>query len=175
MSTDSDDVADMLRLVRNHGMLHGYDTRHLGFNYRLPETAAAIGSVQMDKLGGFLRARKRNAGYLRRHVERLGGVEFTQESPDRTHVFYLYTLYLKRARDAVKDRLAKKGVGAAVYFHIPVHRTPLYAKLGYAKKRLPNTEAASRHVLSLPVHPGMTSEELATVADEFASAARDLI
>jgi len=175
MSTDSDELADMLRLVRNHGMLHGYDTRHLGFNYRMMETAAAIGCIQMDRLPGFLRARRGNAKALMERLRRVEGADFTQNATDRTHVFYLYTLYLKKNRDAIQKRLNEKGVGAAVYFHMPVHQTPLYARLGYSKKRLAKTEAATKHVLSLPVHPGVTKAELDKVGDEFLAAARELL
>ncbi len=172
VSTDDDGLADRLRLVRNHGMVHGYDTRHLGFNYRLPELNAAIASAQMDKLGGFLRTRAENVAYL---AERLGGVpgaSFTQDATDRTHAYYLYTLYLRKNRDKVLKALNEAGVGAAVYFKTPVHKTPLYAKLGYGRKVLRKTEAASGHVISLPVHPALTREELQTVADQFLEAAR---
>jgi dTDP-4-amino-4,6-dideoxygalactose transaminase len=175
ISTDDDGLADRLRLVRNHGMLHGYDTRHLGFNYRMPEMAAAVGSVQMDKLRGFLETRVRNAKFLN---ERLGGVrgaKFTQNAPDRTHVFYLYTLYLKKNRDSVRDWLNEKGIGAAVYFYMAVHRTPLYSRLGYSRKRLRNTEAATRHVLSLPVHPGVSQPDIERIAEEFLAASRELL
>lgn len=175
ISTESDALADILRLVRNHGMLHGYDTRRLGFNYRMPEMAAAVGSVQMDKLGGFLEARARNAKFLTEKLGGVRGVEFTQNAPDRTHVFYLYTLYLKKNRDLVKERLNEKAIGAAVYFHMPVHRTPLYTSLGYSRKRLKNTEAATRHVLSLPVHPGVSQQDIERIAEEFLAASRELL
>jgi dTDP-4-amino-4,6-dideoxygalactose transaminase len=175
ISTESDALADMLRLVRNHGMLHGYDTRRLGFNYRMPEMAAAVGSVQMDKLGGFLEARVRNAKFLTERLGSVKGAEFTQNAPDRTHVFYLYTLYLKKNRDLVKERLNEKAIGAAVYFHMPVHRTPLYTSLGYSRKRLKNTEGATRHVLSLPVHPGVSQQDIERIAEEFLAASRELL
>ena len=170
VSTDDDDLAERLRLVRNHGMVHGYDTRVLGFNYRLPEISAAIASVQMDKLPGFLRARAKNAKYLTERVGSAPGVEFTQNSEDRTHVYYLYTLFLRKNRDQILEKLKEKGIGAAVYFKMPVHKTPLYAKGGYAKVRLRNADDASKHVLSLPVHPAVTGEQLARVADGFLEA-----
>lgn len=175
ISTNSDELADRLRMVRNHGMLHGYDSRYLGFNYRMPELAAAIGSVQMDKLKGFLDARLRNAKYLMERTGKVSGAEFTQDAKDRTHVFYLFTLYLKKNRDAILKRLNKNGVGAAVYFRTPVHKTPLYAKLGLSRKSLKNTEGATRHVLSLPVNPGITPADMERVADEFLAAARELL
>ncbi len=170
VSTNDGAFADKLRLVRNHGMLHGYDSRHLGFNYRLTEMSAAIGAVQMHRLGGFLKARKRNAEYLNERVSKLPGVEFTQDAGDRSHVFYLYTLALKRKRDEILDRLHKRGIGAAVYFKMPVHRTPLYAKLGYGRLKLKNADYDSKHVISLPVHPGLGRRDMSRIAHEFVDA-----
>ena len=171
ISTDDDELADMLRLVRNHGQVRGYDSRHLGFNYRLPEMSAALASVQMDKLDGFLRARERNARYLNERVAGVDGAKFTQDAPDRSHVFYLYTLYLRKNREKIRQALNAAGVGASVYWHVPVHKTPLYAKLGYSRKVLEKTEAAVGHVLSLPVYPGLSRPDLERVADEFVKAA----
>ncbi|MDV3276835.1 MAG: DegT/DnrJ/EryC1/StrS family aminotransferase [Nitrososphaerales archaeon] len=170
ISTDDDDFADRLRLVRNHGMLHGYDSRYLGFNYRLTEIAASIGSVQMDKLASFLAARRKNAAYLSERLGNVNGAEFNQTASDRTHVYYLYTLYLRKKRDQVLEKLKEKEIGAAVYFKMPVHRTPLYAKGGYARLRLKNAEDAAKHVLSLPVHPAITDDQLKRVADGFIEA-----
>ncbi|HLQ06140.1 MAG TPA: DegT/DnrJ/EryC1/StrS family aminotransferase [Nitrososphaerales archaeon] len=175
ISTDSDELADRLRLVRNHGMVHGYDTRHLGFNYRLPELNAAIASAQMDKLDSFLGARAKNAAYLIDKVKSLDGVDFTQEADDRTHVFYLFTLYLRKNRDKILKALNDAGVGASVYFKLPVHKTPLYVRLGYGKKKLMHTEAASGHVLSLPVHPELSTSDLQRVSDGFTEAVRTLL
>lgn len=170
VSTDDGELADRLRLVRNHGMLHGYDSRRLGFNYRLTEMAAAIGSVQMDRLSGFLKARARNARYLIERVSGLPGVEFTQSSADRTHVFYLFTLTLGRKRDEILKRLNDRGIGASVYFKIPVHRTPLYASMARASAKLRNADYDSAHVISLPVHPGIARRDIKRVADEFVGA-----
>ena len=175
ISTDDDDLADRLRLVRNHGMVHHNDSRHLGFNYRLPEMGAALASVQMDRLAGFLEARVRNARYLTERVAAVPGASFTQHSDDRTHVYYLYTLYLRKNRDAVLKAMNDAKIGAAVYFQIPAHKTELYTKLGYGRKVLKNTEAASKHVLSLPVHPGLTPDDIERVGDSFLAAAREYL
>jgi dTDP-4-amino-4,6-dideoxygalactose transaminase len=175
VSTDDDELADKLRLVRNHGMVHGYDTRVLGYNYRLPELSAAIASVQMDKLDGFLKKRAENAAFLNNAIRGVEGVRFTQDSPDRTHVFYLYTLHLRKNRDRIQRALNDAGVGAAIYWKIPVHRTPLYLKLGYGRKKLKRAEDAAKHVLSLPVHPALTREDLEKVADEFLNATRQFL
>jgi len=175
ISTNSDGLAEMLRLVRNHGMLHGYDSRHLGFNYRLPEFAAAIASVQMDRLGGFLGARTKNVTYLQERISGIKGASFTQDGKDRTHAHYLHTIFLRKNRNKVLRKLNSMGIGAAVYFKTPVHKTPLYAGLGYSHKILKNTEGASRHVISLPVHPGLGSVEMERVAQGFLAAAGELL
>ena len=173
VSTDDDDFADKLRLVRNHGQVHGYDTRHLGFNYRLPEINAAIASVQMGKLEGFLRARVRNAKYLIERVSAANGVKFTQNESDRTHIFYLLTFYLRKNRERILKPLTTARNGAAVYRNIPVHKTPLYVELGYGRKTLKVAEASAGHVLSLPVYPGLSEADLERVGDEFLKAARE--
>lgn len=172
VATNDEELAERLRLIRNHGMVHGYDTRILGYNLRMQEVAAAIASVQMGRLPGFLRARRRNARYLTERTSAMKGVELTQTSADRTHVWYLYTLFLARARNKVMKRLNASGIGAAVYFKMPVHLTPLYRHLGYGKLSLRNSEGASKHVLSLPVHPGIDEEGMERVADEFEKAVK---
>jgi perosamine synthetase len=173
ISTDDDDLADTLRLVRNHGMVRHNDSRHLGFNYRLPEMGAALASVQMDRLPGFLDARARNARFLTEKVASIDGASFTQQGSDRSHVYYLYTLYLRKNRDRILKALNGAKIGAAVYFQIPAHKTELYSRLGYGRKVLKNTEAASKHVLSLPVHPAVTEADIERVATEFLKAAHE--
>jgi dTDP-4-amino-4,6-dideoxygalactose transaminase len=175
ISTDSDELAYKLRLIRNHGMVHGYDSRRLGLNYRLPELAAAIASVQMDKLGGFLRTRAKNVAFLQERISRVKGSSFTQDGRDRTHAHYLHTLFLLKNRDKILGRLNAMGIGAAVYFKMPVHKTPMYKGLGYGRLTLKNTEEATRHVLSLPVHPGLGREEMERVAQGFLTAAGELL
>jgi perosamine synthetase len=172
ITTDDDEFADQVRLVRNHGMQEGYDTRVLGFNYRMPEVAAAIASVQMDRLDAYIEARRKNSGALTEKISGLKGVELRQESSDRTHVWYLYTVFLAKGRDQVMQKLRARGVGAAAYWETPVNRMPLYKRLGYAGLPLPMALSAAGHVLSLPVHPGVSDEEIQYVADEFVKAVK---
>ncbi len=170
ITTDDDELADAARLVRNHGMREGYDTSVLGFNYRMPEVLAAIASVQMDRLDGYIAERRKNVKMLAELTSRLKGVKMTQDSPDRKHVWYLYTLLLAKKRDEVKARLRASGVGAAVYWESPVNRMPLYRKLGYGDMKLPGAYKAAAHVLSLPVHPGVTSKEIEFIAEQLSKA-----
>lgn len=173
ITTDDDEFADRARLVRNHGMQAGYDTRVLGFNFRLPEMAAAVASVQMDRLDGYIEARKKNSKALTETISQTKGVELRQESDDRRHVWYLYTVFLAKRRDEVMKKLRANGVGAAVYWETPVNMMPLYERLGYATNTLPVAQSAAAHVLSLPVHPGVKEPEIQYIAQEFAKAVRD--
>ena len=170
MTTDDDEFADRVRLVRNHGMRDGYDTRVLGFNYRMPELPAAIASVQMDRLDGYIKARRRNAKALTERVSKLKGVELRQNSSDRNHVWYLYTAFVAKKRDQVIQRLRAAGIGATAYWETPVNMMPLYKDLGYAGLPLPMALSAARHVISLPVHPGLKEHEVEFVAEEFVKA-----
>ena len=172
VTTNDDEFADKVRMTRNHGMVDGYDSRVLGLNYRLPEVLAAIASVQMDKLDGFIQARRRNAKVLTETVSKLKGVELTQTARDRKHIWYLFTVNVGKRREEVQKKLRARGVGAAVYWKTPVNRMPLYAGLGYADLKLPASYKAAEQVLSLPVHPGVKEEEIRVVAEEFAKAAR---
>lgn len=160
ITTDDDELADKLRMMRNHGMKDGYDTRILGYNFRMPEMQAAIASVQMDRLPRFIESRRKNARALNDLLTGIPGVSMRQTKTDRTHIWYLYTVHIDKDRDRVNERLRSAGVGAVVYWKTPVNRMELYAKLGYAGIDLPKVYDACDHVLSLPVHPLVSDEQI---------------
>ncbi len=173
VTTDDDDFADKVRMTRNHGMRQGYDTSVLGLNYRLPEISAAIASVQLERLDEFIEARRRNAKIIiESAVSRLEkrGVRLTQRSPEKKHIWYLFTLTLADDRDKVLARLRAKGIGAAVYWQTAVNRMPLYESLGYGTVKLPGCYHAAAHVISLPVHPGVGEHDAERIAAEFSQA-----
>ncbi len=167
IATDDSRLADELKMIRNHGMVKGYDTRVLGLNLRLPELAAAIAKVQMAKLTSMLAARRKNAELMSELLQGAKDVALPQESDDRVFNWYLYTVCLAKgaARDGVMARLQKEGIGATVYYNPPVHKTPYYRKLSAATK-LPATEWCAGRVLSLPVHPGVGEGDVRRTAAE---------
>jgi dTDP-4-amino-4,6-dideoxygalactose transaminase len=162
IATDDSKLAEKLKTIRNHGMVKGYDTRMLGLNFRLPELAAAIAKVQMKKLPEMLAARRKNAEQLSSILK--GRAVLPQEDSGRTFNWYLYTVRFatQAARDSAKSILQKEGIGATVYYDPPVHRTPFYKKLG---AKVPATDWCARRVLSLPVHPGVSEQDVARTAD----------
>jgi dTDP-4-amino-4,6-dideoxygalactose transaminase len=168
--TDDDKLADKLKMIRNHGMVHGYDTRVLGLNLRLPEMSAAIAKVQMGKLGAMLDARRRNAEQLSRLLSEVKNITLPAETADKKFNWYLYTVAFasSKARDAAKAALEKAGIGSAVYYDPPVHKTPYYRKAA-PKAKLPATELCARRVLSLPVHPGVAEADVERTAAAIAA------
>jgi dTDP-4-amino-4,6-dideoxygalactose transaminase len=165
ITTDSDEFAEKLRMIRNHGMVDGYDTRIVGFNMRLPEIPAAIAKTQMKKIQSMLDKRATNAKKL---GQLLGdnindkNIVLPHENQRAKYNWYLYTVAFTESRDKVKKFLNDNGIGATVYYDPPVHQTPYYSKFHTGELEI--TEWASKSVLSLPVHPSVTESELEFVA-----------
>lgn len=156
--TNSKKLHEKLLMIRNHGMLHGYDTRIFGLNLRLPEISAAIAKVQMKKLPKFLNLRKKNANLLSQLISDLN-IKIPQERKNESVNWYLYTISSSK-RNKILEKLNSKGIGAAAYYPIPVHKTPFYKQ----KIKLPRTDWAASHVLSLPIHPKVTSKNVEYIA-----------
>lgn len=165
VTTDSDDLADRLRLLRSHGQRERYRHEILGYNFRLTDLQAALGLVQLDRLEEITAARIRNAAYLK---ARLPGIQTPITLPGHRHVFHQFTVRVPHGRDVVARRLGELGIGTAVHYPLPIHQQPLYRNLGY-DDYLPNAERASREVLSLPVHPALSEEDLGQVAEGVAA------
>jgi dTDP-4-amino-4,6-dideoxygalactose transaminase len=159
IATDSDELADRIKMIRNHGMVEGYDTRILGLNLRLPELSAAVAKVQMQKLQKMLDLRRRNAELLSKLLSPTAGIKIPQETSEKRFNWYLYTVAFQDGRDRIKGALVKDNIGATVYYSPPVHMTPYYSKLA-SKSKLAATEWCSDHVLSLPVHPHVTEHDI---------------
>jgi perosamine synthetase len=165
ITTNDDAIADCLRLLRQHGARERYRHDVLGYNYRLTDIQAAIGLVQMDHLDQWTQRRIAYAAYL---SDRLHGVNVPTVLPNYRHVFHQYTVRVPHARDVLARRLAERGVGTGIHYPIPVHLQPLYRGLGYTDQ-LPCAEQASREVLSLPIHPGLTYHDLDIIAEYVSS------
>jgi perosamine synthetase len=176
ITTNSDEYAEILKMIRNHGMVHGYDTRIIGFNMRLPEISAAIAKTQMKKIRSMLEKRTVNA-------KKLG--ELLSERIDRKYLvlplddervkynWYLSTVALINNRDRVKKFLNDNGIGATVYYDPPVHETPYYSK--FHNGELEVTEWASKSVLSLPVHPSITENDIELIASKVVEAIKSYL
>jgi dTDP-4-amino-4,6-dideoxygalactose transaminase len=157
VTTNDDAFADWLRLYRNQGMRARYQFEMLGYNFRMTDLAAAIGLAQFAKLP---RNTARRQAIAARYDEAFGelpiGLPITPDG--RTHVFHQYTLDVGGARDAIVADLREAGVGADIYYPIPVHRQSYIMERGLHAD-LPVTDAAASRTLALPMFPGLTDSE----------------
>lgn len=162
VTTNNDELAETLRLIRCHGEKQKYMSDLLGHNYRMPEIEAAIGVVQLKKLPNFLAKRRGNAEGLTAKLCKAKSLQLPKEPKGCRNSWYLYTVRLKGAnrakRDSTVEQLKRKGIGAEVYYPWPIHMMPYYRKFG--KQRLPETEKAAEQVFSLPVHPSVSAEQV---------------
>ncbi len=159
ISTDDAQLARTLRLLRNQGMEQRYANEIVGANMRMTDVAAAIGRVQLGRLAEWTDQRRANAARLDATIT---GVRTPRVAPGARHIYHQYTVRIEADRDRAQEHLKAAGVGSAVYYPTPIHRLIPYADLG---AELPETDRAAAEVLSLPVHPSLTTEELDRVAD----------
>ena len=166
VTTDDDCVADRARLARAHGMRVRYYHESLGYNFRMTNIHAAIGKAQLPKLEGFNERRIANAAYLSANLS-AEKVQVPQVQPGTRHVFHQYTVRVLPPlnRDEARKKLAERGVGTEVYYPLPVHRQQVYLDLGYGDQSFPESERAAKEVISLPIHPGLTQEDLDTIVE----------
>jgi dTDP-4-amino-4,6-dideoxygalactose transaminase len=163
-TTDDDELAEALRLYRNHGMRVRYHHDSLGSNLKPTDLVAAIGLAQLTRLDERTALRQRNAARL---SEGLRGY-LTPSAPEgRDHVWHQYTLRFPGERQQVMDALTERGIGSLIYYPVPVHRQAYIQPLvpGACDLRLPVTDQLADEVLSVPVRPNLTTAELETVID----------
>ena len=160
VTTDDADIAAQARMLRSHGQSERYLHERIGFNWRMTDLAAAIGLAQLDRLEDANARRRTNA---RRLNEGCKGVVTPVERESDHHVYHQYTVRASGHREQLLSHLRERGVGAVVYYPMPIHRQPVYRRLGY-RDALPVAERLSTEVLSLPVHPSLTEAELDTIA-----------
>lgn len=170
VTTNDDDLAEQMRMIRTHGEERPYWVSRQGHNYHMPEIAGALGIVQLKKLPGFLEERRRNAEYLTEKLSVLGKLVMPKEPAGRKHAWYLFSPRLRGAnagkRNKLVEKLRSRNIGAAVYYESPVHMLPYYRDLQSTRRSaLPETERACRQVFSLPVHPQLRQTELQFITD----------
>ena len=177
ISTNSDDLAEKLKMIRNHGMVDGYDTRVFGLNLRLPEISAAIAMAQTKRLPKMLDSRRTNAELMSRTLRSITNklkIKLPEETDGKKFNWYLYTVAFEdsRLREKIKEKMLNDGIGATVYYDPPVHKTPYYRHMAVDSYKngngyLSKTEWSSEHVLSLPVHPFVTEQDIGKMVNVF--------
>lgn len=174
ITTNDDALAEKLKMIRSHGQVKGYDSKVLGLNLRMPQIEAAIGIEQLKKIDSFIKARRKNALFYNGEFSELENIRLPIEKDYAETNWSIYTVYVKRRRNESLQYLRERGVGATVYYPIPLNRMEVFMK-HVEFEPLPNCEDAAEHVLSLPVYPTLTEEELNYVVKVFKEAVRTFL
>jgi len=175
VTTASDEMNARLRRFRNHGLETEFKVRHekgdeytpmvdLGYNYRLTDVACALGLSQLAKLDHFLKRRAELAQRYRTELARQPGVLLPDVSPDVRHVWHIFPILLEIERLAADRRtilaaLRAENIGVTVHY-VPVYWHPYYRARGYERGLCPNAEWAFEHLLTLPLFPAMSDEDV---------------
>ncbi|MDR2113657.1 MAG: DegT/DnrJ/EryC1/StrS family aminotransferase [Bifidobacteriaceae bacterium] len=155
-------LARSVRILRNQGMEKQYANEVVGFNQRMTDIHAAIGREQLKKLPDWTAQRQRNAAFLSAHLE---GVVVPPTRPGATPVYHQYTIRVEEDRDGVVKALREEHqVGSGVYYPIPNHQLASLAHFAPGLD-LPVTAQAAAQVISLPVHPALTSSDLERIVN----------
>jgi dTDP-4-amino-4,6-dideoxygalactose transaminase len=167
-ANDADLIAEV-RLLRDHGRTTKYEHSVVGLAERLDSLQAAVLGAKLPHLEGWTEARRAHA---RSYREQLQGVVICPEEPaDVRHVYHLFVVRVDR-RDDVLAHLAATGISAGVHYPVPLHLQPAYRSLGYAVGDLPHTERAASEVLSLPMYPELTQEQIRYVVEQVSRSVR---
>ena len=162
--TDDMALAEHLLSLRNHGSRVRYYHHEIGYNSRLDEMQAAVLRVKFKRIDEYNRMRRKNAALYNMYLA-ASGVRTPVETPDAVHVYHQYTVMVKN-RDKVKQVLdGEKKVSSMIYYPVPLHLQAAYRDLGMKQGSLPVAEQAAQEVLSLPMYPELTEEQIKTVAD----------
>jgi dTDP-4-amino-4,6-dideoxygalactose transaminase len=154
ITTSSSEIARQCRLLRNQGMETRYVNEIIGFNTRMTDIHAAIGRVQLAKLAGWTAQRRSNAKFLDTHLQ---GVVTPYVATGAFHVYHQYTIRVAgHDRDLFSAEMSKQGIGNGVYYPTPVHLLPSFSHTF----DLPETTRATKEVISIPVHPSLSEEDL---------------
>jgi len=166
--TDNEEVYNRLKIILSYGRTSSAsaaDYIDIGYNWRLPTLLAALGLSQLRKVGKLIEMRRKNAEYLNQRLNKIEGIQIPEAPKDYFHVYQMYTIRVEeKDRNSLMEFLAKKGIMTKVYFD-PAHKFSLFRKHNYSNSYLPITEKISSQVLTLPMYPHITKDELDYIVD----------
>ncbi len=161
--TNDEEVARRVRLLRDHGSERKYHHEVIGYNFRLEGIQGAVLGVKLPHLDKWNGLRREHAA---RYNELLNDSNLTlpREMPYAEHIYHLYVVQTE-ARETLQKTLTESGVQTGIHYPIPVHLQPAYASLGYKAGDFPEAERQASRVLSLPMFPELTDEQIMRVAE----------
>jgi dTDP-4-amino-4,6-dideoxygalactose transaminase len=170
------EIVDHIRFLSTQAKTdpHYYIHDEIGYNFRMTDISAAIGLAQLDKIDGFNDKRIENADYLNNGLKDVDGVITPYCADGSKHVYHQYTIRVEKGdRDDWVDIINDCGVGTGIHYPIPLYNQPVYRSLGI-EGNCPNAELAADNVISLPVHPSLTKEDLDLVIEAVKTASNQI-
>jgi dTDP-4-amino-4,6-dideoxygalactose transaminase len=166
--TQDDDRAEKVRILRVHGSKPKYYHALVGGNFRFDAIQAAIVNVKLPYLDQWTAGRQANAGRYRTRFEQAGlageRVRLPVAAPNRRHIFNQFVIRVPR-RDELRDYLREQNVATEIYYPVPLHLQECFAYLGHREGDFPESEAAARETLALPIYPELTAPQQQHVVD----------
>jgi dTDP-4-amino-4,6-dideoxygalactose transaminase len=172
VTTNSDALAERVKMLRQHGMRRRYYHDEPGWNTRMDGFQGAVLAVKLKYIGAWTEARRALAAryhalFVQAGLAEAGpypehGVVLPRELPGARHVWHQYVIRAPR-RDALREFLSARGIGSEIYYPLPLHQQEALKGLGYAEGDFPEAERAAREVLALPIFPELREDEQQTV------------
>lgn len=190
VTANDPELADRIKLLRNHGYRPKYYNKVVGGNFRLDAIQAAVLRVKLNYLDKWTEGRQRNAASYRRlfaeaglslepgstgntpETDRAIKIALPFESPNCRHIYNQFVIRCNR-RNELMAHLKERRIDTEIYYPVPMHLQECFADLGYREGDFPESERASHETLALPIYPELTEEMLATVVDAIADFAAD--
>ncbi len=163
VTTNSAELAQKVRVLRNYGSQQKYYNEVVGYNSRLDELQAAVLGVKLNYLPDWTLQRQKVAAWYGHHLAGIKGLTLPIVAEGATHVFHLYVVRTSQ-REALQQRLTSQGISTMIHYPVPPHKQQAYANLEFANNSFPIAEKLASTCLSLPMWPGMTEEHVCAVA-----------
>ena len=170
IATNNDQLAERIRVCRQHGMRERYFHDFIGGNFRMDSLQAAVLKAKLPYLDEWSAARRRAAEVYHDELTRRGlgrHIVLPEVPAGSLHIYHQYVVQTPR-RDALRKHLTERGIGTAIYYPLGLHQQACFTYLAYREGDLPETERAAREVLALPMYPELTREHQRYVADAIA-------
>ena len=169
LTTDDDQIAKFARAARSHGQTARYEHEFVGYNYRMHGFQGAVLRIKLRRLYAWTARRQEIAREYRRLLA-ASRVEMPVDDSRDECVYHQFVIYASN-RNSVIAHLTARDIETVVHYPKPVHLQPAYSSLGLPPGTFPQAERACERVLSLPVHPRLTAEQIAYVANSVREAA----
>lgn len=162
LTTNNDAVAELARMLRDHGSEKRYHHGAVGFNYRMDGFQGAVLRIKLKRLDGWT-TRRQELAVLYRDLLARTNADLPEDDPADECVYHLFVVYVDD-RSSVHAALESRGIGTGIHFPIPLHLQNAYEGLGYGRGDFPHAENACDRTLSLPIFPELTSNQVRQVA-----------